>query len=250
MSESRESLELQHEPEAIRKRLEDEQNHSYLSDGVLGAIDGGVTTFAVVSGVVGAGMTASVALILGFANLLADGFSMAASNYQASKSTREQADELRRREADQIEKIPEGEREEVRQIYARKGFEGEALEHAVEVITSDKELWIDTMVQEEYGLPLESPNPYKAGAMTFFAFLLAGLVPLVPFVVQPDASVGDTFPYSVGFTALTFLGIGLLKGKALNRPMLRSGLETLFVGGSAAAIAYVVGKLLRSMVGV
>lgn len=250
MSPSRKSLESQHEPEAVRKRLEDEQDHSYLGDGVLGAIDGGVTTFAVVSGVVGGGLTAGVALILGFANLLADGFSMAASNYQATKSTREHSDEVRRCEAEQIEEIPEGEREEIRQIYARKGFEGEALEHAVDVITSDKELWIDTMLQEEYGLPLETPSPFKAAAVTFFAFLAAGLVPLLPFVLQPDAAVGDTFPYSIGFTALTFAGIGLLKGKALNQPMLRAGLETLFVGGSAAAIAYVVGKILRGLVGV
>jgi VIT1/CCC1 family predicted Fe2+/Mn2+ transporter len=250
MTESSEALKSQHEPEAVRTRLAGEREHSYLSDGVLGAIDGGVTTFAVVSGVVGGGLTATVALILGFANLLADGFSMAISNYQATKSTREQAEELRLREAEHIERIPEGEREEIRQIYARKGFDGEALEHAVELITSDKALWIDTMIQEEYGLPLETPNPVKAGAVTFIAFSLAGIVPLIPFIFQPEQAAIDTFPSSIAFTALTFAGIGLLKGKALNRPLLHSGFETLVTGGIAAAIAYAMGKILRSIIGV
>lgn len=68
--------------------------------------------------------------------------------------------------------------------------------------------------------------------------------------LKPEQPVNQTFPTSIALTALTFLGIGLLKGKALNRPLVRSGFETLFVGGSAAAIAYIVGKLLRGVVGV
>ena len=250
MVEPHKDLESEHRPEAVRRRLAEEREHSYLSDGILGAIDGCVTTFAVVSGVVGGGLSSAVVLILGFANLLADGFSMAVSNYQATRSTREFTDEMRRREADHIRRIPEGEREEIRQIFARKGFEGEELDQAVELITSDQEQWVDTMIQDEYGLPLETPDALKAGAVTFGAFLLAGLVPLVPFVLQPDQPVGKTFVPTIAFTALTFLGIGLLEGKILQRPMVRSGLQTLFLGGAAAAIAYVVGKLLRGVVGV
>ncbi|MFW5966654.1 MAG: VIT1/CCC1 transporter family protein [Persicimonas sp.] len=250
MSSSHKKLHSQHQPDAIRERLEEERRHSYLGDGILGAIDGGVTTFAVVSGVAGGGLSSVVVLILGFANLLADGFSMAVSNFQATKSTREQTEKTRERERRHIEAVPEGEREEIRQIYAQKGFEGEALDHAVELITSDEELWIDTMIQEEYGLPLESPNPLRAGAVTFVAFLLAGLVPLIPFVFDPDAPIETTFPFSILFTGLTFLGIGMMKGKVLDRSIVRGGLETLFIGGAAAAIAYGVGKLLRGIVGV
>jgi vacuolar iron transporter family protein len=245
-----EDLYDEHQPGEIRRRLAAEREHNYLGDGVLGAIDGGVTTFAVVSGVVGGGLTASVALILGFANLLADGFSMAVSNYQATKSSREVTEEARRTEERHIELIPDGEREEVRQIYRRKGFEGDVLDDIVDTITSDKKLWVDTMLQEEYGLALESPSPLKAGMVTFVAFCVAGFVPLVPFLLDPDRAADATFPISAGVTGLTFLSIGLLKGRALNRPLVRSGVETLFIGGAAATIAYVMGTILRQVFGV
>ena len=96
-------------------------------------------------------------IVLGFANLLADGLSMAVSNYQGTKSQREQVEQARRKEEHHIEQIPEGEREEVRQIFARKGFEGGVLEKIVEVITQDRQLWIRTMLTEELVQHGESP---------------------------------------------------------------------------------------------
>ncbi len=119
-------LEAEHRPDRIRERLGAEQRHSYLGDAVLGGIDGCVTTFAVVAGCAGGGLPAGVAILLGLANLLADGFSMAAGNFQAAKTRRDQVDRARLHEERHVEHVPEGEREEVRQIYRRKGFEGEA----------------------------------------------------------------------------------------------------------------------------
>lgn len=87
MSES-EDLKEQHQPEAIKRRLEEGNTQSYLADSVLGGIDGCVTTFAVVAGAVGGELSGVVIIVLGFSNLLADGFSMAASNYLGTKSER------------------------------------------------------------------------------------------------------------------------------------------------------------------
>ena len=136
----RSELELEHSPEAIRIRLAELRKHSYLGDAILGGIDGCVVTFAVVAGTVGGGFPNIVAIVLGFANLLADGFSMAVSNYQNTKSQRELVEEARRTEEHHIEQIPIGEQEEIRQIFAGKGFEGEVLEKIVEVITQDRRL--------------------------------------------------------------------------------------------------------------
>src|SRR6185295_8980039 len=110
--------------------------HNYLRDWIYGGIDGSVTTFAVVTGVVGAALSPVVIVIMGFANLLADGFSMAASNFLGTKS---ENDDMRRRETIEqrhIEVAPEGEGEGVHQIFATKGFDDADLECVVELITS------------------------------------------------------------------------------------------------------------------
>lgn len=241
-------LHAQHQAEAIEARLAAAKQNSYLGDAVLGAIDGCVTTFAVVAGTAGAGMSASVAIVLGFANLLADGFSMAASNYQRAKSEHELLAKARAVEELHVREVPEGEREEVRQIYAAKGFSGDTLEEIVHGITQDRKLWVDTMLTEELGLRLDLPKPLLAALTTFAGFCVAGLLPLLPYLL-PGVPQAQVFPISAGATAVTFLGIGLLKGHVLRHPLLKSGSETLFIGGAAALLAYLVGVLLRDWVG-
>lgn len=240
-------MEAEHEPSAIRSRLESRGPQSYLGDAILGGVDGCVTTFAVVAGGIGGGFSTIVIIVLGFANLLADGFSMAVSNYLGTKSEREEVAKARRSEERHIEEIPHGEREEVRQIFARKGFEGDILTKIVDVITRDRRLWVDTMLIEELGLQVEGRSPIRAATATFLAFLAVGLVPLLPFLSALDT--GQMFAASVGLTAVAFLGVGIAKGAVLDRPVMRSGLETLLTGGSAAAIAYFVGSWLRQMYG-
>lgn len=241
-------LEIDHRPESIRWRLEQQRRHSYLGDGVLGAIDGTVTTFAVVSGAIGAGFSSIVVIVLGFANLLADGFSMAVSNYLGTKSQRQQLAQTRRLEELQIEEIPAGEREEIAQIFARKGFEGDVLERIVETITSDRRLWVDTMLTEEHGLQLDGPSPVRAGLATFVAFMLVGLIPLIPFLL-PGLDLNERFIASCIATGLAFLTVGIGKGAVLEQGLVRSGLETLLTGGIAALLAYLMGRWLRQSFG-
>lgn len=145
-------LEHEHTSEAIARRI-GSSDHNYIRDFIYGGIDGAVTTFAVVSGVSGAELSPSIVLILGFANLAADGFSMAASNFLGTRAEQDDYRRLEKIEYRHIELVPEGEREEVRQIYREKGFKGEELEKTTDLITSDKDRWVKTMLTEEYGLP-------------------------------------------------------------------------------------------------
>lgn len=242
------SAEAEHSPEAIRLRLANKPAHGYLGDAVLGAIDGCVTTFAIVAGAVGAGFSGGVVVILGFANLIADGFSMAASNYLGTKSERERIDNVRLTEEGQIQAIPEGEREEIRQIFVRKGFTGEVLEKIVATITANRPLWVETMVREEFGMEVTGRQPIKAAFATFAAFVCAGLLPLLSFVI-PSLESDARFRISALLAAITFALIGVAKGILLKRPVLRAGLETLLIGGGAAVIAYGVGVGLQYLYG-
>ena len=239
-----------HTPQAIRDRLSGGTDHSYIRDFVYGAIDGAVTTFAIVAGAVGAGLSGGVVVVLGLANLLADGFSMAASNFLGTRADHEIVAELRRIEAEQIDEVPDGEREEIRQIYETKGFEGNDLERIVEVITADRERWIDTMLLEEHGVQLDGPDPLRAALATFVAFLVVGSIPLLSFFADAirDGAVTNPFWWSVGLTAVAFLAVGYVKAYALGGRLARSSVETLLLGGAAASLAWAVGYLLRGLV--
>jgi vacuolar iron transporter family protein len=249
MDLSPEHLESTHTSDAIAERLGGVGHHSYVGDFVLGAIDGTVTTFAVVSGVAGAQLDNRVALILGIANLVADGFSMAVSNYLGARADAQVVDRIRRLEEKHIETIPEGEREEIRQIFAAKGFSGELLEQIVEVITNDRKRWVDTMITEEFGLQLDRPSPFRAGLSTFTAFVLAGFIPLIPFTFSLGLPSDRLFATSAALTAITFFFIGAAKGRVVHRSVLWSGLETLLIGGVAAMLAYLVGVAFHGVAG-
>ena len=202
-----------------------------LEDFVYGATDGAVTTFAVVAGVVGASLSPSIVLILGFANLLADGLSMAVGNYLAAKTRLEYIEKARRREEWEIDNLVEQEKQEIRDIYAKKGFKEELLEEIVRIITSRRKVWVDTMMREELGLIEGSTRPMDTAITTFLAFNLVGLIPLLPFVVMFVTGLAiiasfDAFTYSIILTGAAFFLIGGVKGRVVQKPLIRSGLGT------------------------
>ena len=230
-----------HAPTAIADRLAAGGKSGPLKDLVYGAIDGTVTTFAIVAGVEGAGLSHGVIVALGIANILADGFSMAAANYSGTKAELDDRKRIVHIEEDHIQNHREGELEELRQILAKRGLSGEVLGAAVEAISAQKDKWLNLMLTDEYGLTKDEPHPMRAALATFGAFLVAGSVPLLPFVFgTPDA-----FRTSVILTLVTFFIIGTAKSRWSLSPWWRSGAETLFIGAVAAAIAYGVGSLFH-----
>lgn len=238
-------MEHEHSAEAIHERLIAGPNQNYLRDWIYGGIDGSVTTFAVVSGVAGAELSPWIILVLGFANLFADGFSMAASNFLGTKA---ELDDWRRLEAIEnrhIELTPEGEREEVKQIFELKGFEGEDLRRVVDLVTSDRQRWIHTMLREEYGLPHEVRSPWIAATSTFTAFVVCGLVPLIPYLL----GLSQSLTVSMVMTATVFFAIGSAKSKWSTSSWWQSGLTTFLVGAIAASLAYATGLLFKALVG-
>jgi VIT1/CCC1 family predicted Fe2+/Mn2+ transporter len=198
----------------------------------------------VVSGAVGAGFDAIVPLVLGMANLLADGFSMAVSNYESAKAQGDYRDQLRREEESHIERIPAGERDEIRLIFSQKGFSGSLLEQIVNTICSDKRLWVDTMLSEELGLEKTPRKPLLSALVTFISFILVGAVPLAPFLIA-GLQIMHQFWLSAALAGMMFFAVGLTKGLFIKGRTLSSGFSTLLTGGLAAGLSFLVGHILR-----
>ncbi len=220
----------------------------YLREFVYGGIDGAVTTFAVVAGAVGAGLEIHIILILGFANLLADGFSMSVGAYLSAKSDLETYTKHRQVEYWEVDHLPDTERDEVREIYRKKGFTGKLLEEVVQVITADKDRWVDEMMTNELQLLKEQKSPIKIGLATWISFVMVGFIPLslyvYDFVYNPAINL---FLWTCVFTSVAFFVIGWLKSFVNQTNRWQSIGETLLLGILAAGVAYVVGDFLETL---
>lgn len=220
----------------------------YLPEMVYGSIDGIVTTFAVVAGSAGADLSISIVLILGMANLFADGISMSIGSYLSKKSEQDNYNKHLRIEEWEIENLPDVERKEIEDIYRQKGFEGQELEMVVNRITSNKKVWLDTMMKDELGLSLEKKSPFKAGLSTLISFIVAGAIPLVVYILAYSGKIGiDPFILSSSVTLLTFILIGYIKTYVTQAGLFRSIMETLLLGAAAAIAAYLLGDYLEKI---
>ncbi len=236
-----------HENKTAVEHLHVSGGGTYIKDLVYGANDGIITTFAVVSGVAGAGLDPKIVLILGFANLLADGLSMAVGNYLGTRSEEDYIRREQKMEEWEVEYLPKEETAEIRAIYTKKGFEGKNLDHAVEIITSDKKRWVDVMMVEELGLiPLEGKShAVKNGIATFIAFACAGILPLLPYVF---GAVGkQAFYIAIIMTAVTQFTVGSARVLITKGKWWRAGLEMLLVGFLAAIVAYGIGAFIERL---
>lgn len=218
----------------------------FIGDLVYGANDGIITTFAVVAGAAGASLSPAVVLILGFANLVADGLSMGASNYLSKKSETDYAKAQREKENWEIENLPALEIEEIREIFTKKGFTGKDLERATEIVTSNKQVWLETMMRDELGIIIdEHDDPKIHGILTFLSFVLAGLVPLLPYLFSQS---GNNFVYSYLFGIGTLFIVGSLRSLVSVTNWIKSGLEMLLIGSLTAFVAYQIGSFIEQLV--
>ncbi|MDI1324658.1 MAG: VIT1/CCC1 transporter family protein [Algoriphagus sp.] len=219
----------------------------YLREFVYGGIDGAVTTFAVVAGGFGANLDPGILIILGFANLLADGFSMSVGAFLSAKSEQDNFTKHEKIEYWEIENLPDVEREEIADIYRAKGFKGELLEKVVDQICSDKDLWVAEMMKDELNMMRDGKSPFKIGLATLISFILVGFIPLMvylwDFFFPTDLNI---FLWTSILTGVAFLIVGWLKGVVNQTSALRSISETVGLGLLAAVVAYYVGDVLET----
>lgn len=241
-----EEMRASHTDGSEHKKFHRRAGGEIIKDLVYGANDGIVTTFAVVAGVAGANIEASVVLILGFANLFADAISMAAGNYLGTQSEIRYARKQRKIEEWEIMHLPDEEREEIRTIYAKKGFTGADLDRAVEIITSDTKRWADEMMKGELELyDEEAGRPMKNALVTWIAFMIAGGLPLLPYVF-PVFPLPD-FTMSIVMTGVALFIVGSVRTYITGSRWWLLGLEMLFVGAIAAGVAYSIGAFIEKL---
>lgn len=219
----------------------------YLSDMIFGANDGIVTTFAVVAGVSGAALSPLVVIVLGFANLIGDGLAMGIGNYLGRKSEEAYQRGQREKERFEIRHLRDVEIAESEEILRQRGFEGADLAAAMRVITGNEDRWIDFMMRDELGILEEKGgSAFNHGIATFVSFFVAGLVPLLPFLVP--GLKAQALPLSVVLTATTMFVSGALRSRVYPISWWRAGLEMLAVGSLAAFAAFTIGKLGEGLV--
>ena len=223
--------------------------YGWISDFVYGGIDGAVTTFAVVAGVEGASLSVPIILILGFANLFADGFSMSVGKYMSDKAELEQYEKIKQIEYRHIKEYEEIERDEVREILRTYNFKGEDLERATAIVTSDPDAWVDLMMRNEFNMTHENVEPIKGALVTFAAFLSIGFIPLVGYTFGPlfHLDPSRTFIFTCFSTLIGLFVVGAVKSRFSLQHWLTSGLQIMLMGGMAAALAYGVGFALRGL---
>lgn len=222
----------------------------YLKEIVYGGSDGIVTTFAVVAGFTGAqsGLLAQypvfIVLIFGFANLLADAFSMGLSNVLSIFADKDVYRAEKEKELYEIKHNPQAEKMETIYILKKKGFSKDQAEKITELYSTNSDYWAEFMMRYELEMPTpEHEDPLLTGAATFSSFIVFGFIPLAPYILLSQDN--NKFLTSILFTLIALILLGVLRWKVTTQTILRAVGEIVILGGVAAAIAYFVGTLFK-----
>jgi vacuolar iron transporter family protein len=214
-----------------------------LSDIILGGQDGLVNVLGVILGIAAATSDPRLVLVAGLAATFAESVSMGAVAYTSTLADADFYESERNREYRHIKEVPHLERQEVANIYAEKGFQGELLERIVDTITANQDIWVAVMMAEEHQLtPTDRSQALRAAIIVGAAAVVGSLIPLVPFIFLP---VGMSMIVSIVITALVLFGVGAYKARiTVGRPW-KSGLEMACIGTVSALAGYLIGVMLK-----
>jgi vacuolar iron transporter family protein len=222
---------------------------NYIRDLVFGFGDGVNTSLGIVAGVGGAIIAADVVILAALIGMFTGAKAMAVQNYLAVKSQREILESEIKREEYEIENLPENERQEIKDIYREKGFEGEELDKVVSKITSNKDVWLKTMLTEELGLNLEIlGNPLKGALVMFGSFLLGGILPIIPYFAVKAGLFSSTIAIviAIAISVSSSFIVGAIKGRMAKKSWIRGGIEMAGLGTGIALIGYGIGSELAN----
>ncbi|MBI3362629.1 MAG: VIT1/CCC1 transporter family protein [Chloroflexi bacterium] len=235
--------EFEHYAHDYHHRLDPHQAASRLSDIILGGQDGLVNVLGVILGVAAATNDPRIVIVAGLAATFAESVSMGAVAYTSTRADSDLYESERAREHRHIHLVPALERQEIRDIYQRKGFEGELLDQIVDKITADKDVWVTVMMAEELQLvPTDRRHAIRSSLVVGLAAIVGSLIPLAPFIFLP---VRVSMAVSVAIAALTLFAVGVYKARVTVGHPGKSGLEMAVIGTLSALVGYGVGVLFK-----
>lgn len=216
---------------------------SALSDVILGGQDGLVNVLGVILGIAAATSDTYLVLVAGLAATFAESVSMGAVAYTSTLADADFYESERAREYRHIQDVPTLERGEIRKIYEQKGFRGDLLEHIVDTITTNKDVWVAVMMAEEHQLaPVDRRTALRSALVVGGAAIVGSLIPLLPFVLLP---VAPSMLVAVALAAVTLFIVGAYKARMTVGHPGKSGLEMAVIGTVSALVGYLVGVLLK-----
>lgn len=225
------------------------KSREYLGEFVYGGIDGSVTTFAVVAGSAGGGLDTKVVLILGIANMLADGLSMGIGSYLSTKSSLQNFNRLKSEVHHDFKNNKSKTLSLLDGIYSRMGFGDKLKKEVIDTVSKNEDIAVDQILKHEHEEVSEQSHPVWNGVMTYLAFVVVGFIPLFTYIFQDALNLGDDqlFPLSCLFTSIGFVLIGFLKSVLTEENIARAIVETLMLGGVAALVSFYVGDILEKI---
>jgi VIT1/CCC1 family predicted Fe2+/Mn2+ transporter len=229
---------------ARHRHREDHRQVNWMRDVILGGQDGLVNMLGIVLGVIAGGGSQTVLIVAGIAAGITESISMAAVGYTSSLSERDYYESERARESAEIDTVPDAEREEIREIYAAKGFSGALLDSVVDTITANREIWLETMMDEELHLqPVDARRELRVATVMGIATLIGHLIPLIPFFFL---TTGPALVFAVVLGAISLFGVGAYSAATLVGDWRTNGLRYLVIGLGAALIGWLIGRLFNA----
>lgn len=220
------------------------KSSDFITDMVIGMSDGLTVPFALAAGLSGAVDSSAIVTTAGIAEIVAGSIAMGLGGYLAGQTEQEHYEAELKREYEEVERVPEREKEEIREVFEDYGLSPEAQEIVVEAIAKDKDKWVDFMMRFELGLEKPNPNRARNSALTIgISYIVGGFIPLLPYfyVEQPV----DGLKYSAGVTILALLVFGYFKSKVTGQNPVIGSLKVTSIGAAAATAAFLVAKLFQ-----
>ena len=226
------------------RKIENHKKSNPLRDVILGGQDGLVNALGIILGVSAASSDIKILIAAVIAATFAESLSMGAVAYTSAIAQRDFYESEKKKEIDEVERVPDLERLEIREIYEKKGFKGKVLDEIVSTITADKKLWVDTMMAEELKIePVDTKQVLKSSAIVTVATGIGHTIPLLPFFFLAHESGLIT---SVIISALALFAVGAYQALTLVGSWWKYGMKMVMIGLAAAFIGYFIASLFHA----
>jgi VIT1/CCC1 family predicted Fe2+/Mn2+ transporter len=220
------------------------ESSDFLRDVVIGMSDGLTVPFALAAGLTGAVASSSIIVIAGIAEIVAGSIAMGLGGYLAGKTEQDHFNSELKREYDEVEKVPEMEKKEVKDFFENLGLSEEVQLKATEEISKDKKQWVDFMMKFELGLAKPDPKRATKSALNIgLSYAVGGIIPLSPYFFIDDSR--EALKFSVVATLICLFIFGYFKSRITGIPAFSGALKVMLIGALAAAAAFGVALFFK-----